>query len=129
MKIINNNMKWIMLVSGALTFTMIFAAISPQAALQTTFGASLNDPLADLVVRSWGALITLQGAMLIYAAYKPAYRPLVLSVAGLGKLFFVSLVLMYGYGQQAMLTVIFDSLMVVIYASYLMSVRSRGPVS
>ena len=112
-----------MLVSGVLTCSMIFAAISPQAALQTTFGAKLDGPLADLVVRSWGMLITLMGAMLIYAAFNPVYRKLVLTVAGLGKLFFIILILTYGYTQQAMLTVIFDSLMVLIYLSYLLTAR------
>jgi hypothetical protein len=28
------NMKWIMIVSGALTLTMLYAAIAPQAALR-----------------------------------------------------------------------------------------------
>ena len=32
------NMKWIMIVSGALTCTMIYALVAPQAALRTTFG-------------------------------------------------------------------------------------------
>ena len=36
------NMKWIMIVSGALTCTMLYAAIAPQAALRTTFGGSLE---------------------------------------------------------------------------------------
>ena len=30
--------EWIMLVSGALTCTMLYAAIAPQAALRSTFG-------------------------------------------------------------------------------------------
>ena len=33
-------MKWIMLLSGVLTSTMIYAAIAPDAALQSTFGES-----------------------------------------------------------------------------------------
>ena len=57
--------KWIMLVSGALTCTMVYAAIAPQAALRATFGETLQGPLAEIVVRNWGALITLMGAMLI----------------------------------------------------------------
>jgi hypothetical protein len=32
------NIKWIMLVSGTLTCTMVYAAIAPQAALRATFG-------------------------------------------------------------------------------------------
>ena len=61
------SIKWIMLVSGALTCTMIYAAIAPQAMLRSTFGESLEGPLAELVVRNWGALIFLVGAMLIKA--------------------------------------------------------------
>ena len=47
-------------------------------------------------MRNWGALITLVGAMLIYGAFNPAMRPLVLTIAGLSKLIFIGLVLAYG---------------------------------
>ncbi|MEQ1757872.1 MAG: hypothetical protein ABL986_06100 [Vicinamibacterales bacterium] len=65
---LSRSMKWIMLVSGALTCTMIYAAIAPQAALQGTFGDALQGPVAEVVVRNWSVLITLMGAMLIYGA-------------------------------------------------------------
>ena len=66
MRLSDTHIKWIMLVSGALTCTMIYAFIAPQAALTSTFGAALEGPVANVVVRNWGALITLVGAMLIY---------------------------------------------------------------
>ena len=91
MTVIVDKIKWIMLVAGVLTCTMIYAAIAPQAALRGTFGETLQGPLADIVVRNWGVLITLVGAMLIYGAYRPAVRPLVLMVAGLSKLVFIVL--------------------------------------
>ena len=69
MNIINSNMKGIMILSGALTFTMIFAAISPQAALDSMFGENITGPLAEIIVRNWGALIALVGGMLIYGAF------------------------------------------------------------
>jgi hypothetical protein len=50
---------------GALTCTMVYAAIAPQAALRSTFGTTLEGPLAEVLVRNWGALIALVGAMLI----------------------------------------------------------------
>jgi hypothetical protein len=53
-------MKWIMLVSGALTCTMVYAAIAPQAALRSTFGESLEGPLAEIIVRNWGGLVILK---------------------------------------------------------------------
>ena len=111
--------KWIMLVSGALTCTMIYAAIAPQAALRSTFGDTLEGPLAEIVVRNWGVLITLVGAMLIYGAYKPPVRRLALSVAGLSKLVFIVLVLSQGsryLGQQAGIAVAVDAVWVVFSA-------------
>jgi ABC-type Fe3+-siderophore transport system permease subunit len=125
-------MKWIMLVSGVLTSTMLYAAISPQAALTSTFGASLEGPLAEIVVRNWGALIALVGAMLIYGAYNPANRPLILIVAGMSKLIFISLVLAYGQqylGQQMGPVIAIDSVMVMLYVTYLIAVsRGQSPI-
>jgi hypothetical protein len=121
------NMKWIMIVSGALTCTMIYAVVAPQAALRTTFGESLEGPLAEIVVRNWGALIALVGGMLIYGAYHPPVRPLVLTVAGLSKLVFIGLVVAHGpqYFGRVGLSIGIDLVMVVLFASYLIGVR-RG---
>ena len=88
--------KWIMLVSGVLTCTMIYAFIAPQAALQANFGASIDGPLVQIVVRNWGALIALVGAMLIYGAYAPVHRRLILTVASVSKAIFISLILIHG---------------------------------
>ena len=77
-----DHIKGLMLLAGALTSTMLLAAIAPHLALQATFGDTVQGPLAELVVRSWGALVALVGAMLVYGAYHPAQRPLVLVVAG-----------------------------------------------
>ena len=121
-------MKWIMLVSGALTCTMLYAAIAPQAALRSTFGETLEGSLAEIVVRNWGALIALVGAMLIYGAYDPPGRPLILTVAGLSKLIFIGLVLSKGgqyLGHQAGLAVVIDLLMVALFIGYLVGVRRR----
>jgi hypothetical protein len=93
---VNARMKWVMLVSGVLTCSMIYAAVAPQAALRSTFGETLEGPLAEIVVRNWGTLIALVGAMLIYGAFNPRSRPLVLIVAGLSKLIFIALVLTHG---------------------------------
>jgi hypothetical protein len=82
MNIVANHIKWIMLASGVLTCTMVYAAIAPQDALRATFGETLDGPVADIVVRNWGVLITLVGAMLIYGAFNPTVRTFALTVAG-----------------------------------------------
>jgi len=120
--------KWIMLVSGALTFTVIYAAIAPQAALASTFGATLEGPVAEIIVRNWGVLIALVGSMLVYGAYNPPVRGLVLAVAGLSKVTFISLVLVYGkafLGHQAGISVAVDSVMVLLFLGYFIATH-RG---
>ncbi|MBD1208039.1 MAG: hypothetical protein H9535_06405 [Ignavibacteria bacterium] len=126
------NIKWIMLVSGVLTCTMIFPALAPQAALLATFGATLPEhPLTEIVVRNWGALITLVGAMLIYGAYNPINRSFILAVAGMSKVIFIGLVLVFGsqYLDKAGIAVVFDSIVVVLYFVYLMGVRQKQGVA
>ena len=121
-----NAIKWVMLISGALTCTMVSAAIAPQAMLRSTFGESLEGALADLVVRNWGALIFLVGAMLIYGAFNAAVRPLVLLVAAASKVVFIALVLSNGsrYLQtQAGISIAVDSVMVLIFLAYLLTRR------
>jgi hypothetical protein len=122
------NIKWIMLVSGILTCTMIFPALAPQAALLATFGATLPEhPLTEIVVRNWGALITLVGAMLIYGAYNPINRSFILLVAGVSKVIFISLVLIFGsqYLGKAGVAVGFDSVVVLLYFAYLLGIRQK----
>ena len=120
------SIKWIMLVSGVLTCTMVYAALAPQAMLRSTFGESLEGPLADLVVRNWGALIFLVGAMLIYGAFNATVRPLVLVVAAASKIVFIALVLSNGsrYLQtQAGISIAVDSVMVLVFLAYLVTRR------
>jgi hypothetical protein len=124
------NMKWIMIVSGVLTCTMIYAAVAPQAALRSTFGETLEGPLAEIIVRNWGALIALVGAMLIYGAFNPGSRPLILTVAGLSKLVFIGLIFTYGMqflGQQAGIAITIDLVIVALFACYLAAVHRAGP--
>src|SRR5215470_8312758 len=118
------NIRWIMVVSGILTATMVYAAIAPEAALRSTFGETLDEPLAKIIVRNWGALIALVGGMLIYGAFRPAVRSLVLIVAGISKAIFIGLVLSEGtryLSQQAGVAVAIDSVMVVLFAWYLLA--------
>ena len=126
MSFVAGNIKWIMLMSGALTCTMVYAVVAPQAALRSTFGETLEGPLAEIVVRNWGALITLVGAMLIYGAFNPQVRSLALTVAGASKLVFAALVLSQGgryLGHQAGIAIAIDLVWVALFACYLLGAR------
>ena len=132
MNLIITKMKWIMLVSGILTCTMLYAAIAPQAALNSIFGASIEGPLAEIVVRNWGVLGTIVGAMLIYGAYHLPSRPLVLTVAVVSKLIFITLLLTYGrqfLGGQTIVTLLFDLVAIALFFAYLISARSNRSLS
>ena len=124
---IDTKIKWIMLVSGVLTCSMFYVAIAPQAALNRMFGDTLEGPLAEIIVRNWGALIGLVGVMLIYGAYDPPGRPMILTVAAVSKLIYIGLVLTYGgkYLSKAWLSVGSDSLEVALFLLCLIHLR-RG---
>lgn len=119
MPFIARHTRLILLISGVLTCTLLYAAVAPQAAVLSMFGATLAEgALVEIVVRSWGLLIALLGAMLIYAAFRPVLRPLVLSVAGLSKLFFVGLLLVLGgeFLTKTWSMIAIDGLAVLLYA-------------
>jgi hypothetical protein len=122
-------MKGIMLVSGALTCTMLYAAIAPQAALRGTFGDTLEGPVADIVVRNRGVLIGLVGAMLIYGAFNTAARPLILTVAGLSKVTFITLIMVVGrphLDNQAGIAVVADLIQVGLFIAYAIAMRGAA---
>ena len=125
------HIKWIMLLSGVVTCTMVYAAIAPSAALELMFGESLSGPLAEIIVRNWAALITIVGVMLVYGAYHPASRGLILAVACVSKAIFVGLILSAGaqYLDKAGVSVAFDAIVVAVFCLYFLGMRrgrSRG---
>ena len=114
--------KTIMLVSGVLTCSGFYALFAPQAAVAGTYGAALDGPIADVIVRNWGALIGTIGLMLIYGAYRPAVRPLVLTAGAGSKLVFISLVLSHGsrfLAQPVRVSLAVDLLMVGLFLVWL----------
>jgi len=121
--LIVKNIKWIMLIAGLSTCSMIIAVIAPQNMLMGLFGVTLTEPLANIVVRSWGFLIGLMGLLLIYGAFRSEVRSLCIVIVGLSKIGFILLVLLYGaqYLDVAKLTLIFDGIVVGILGLYLLA--------
>lgn len=121
--------RWFMLFAGLLICTTVYAAIAPEAALLSTFGEGLDGPVAGVVVRNWGVLVTLVGLMLIWGAFDRAVRPLVLTVAAASKLVFILLVLAEGsrfLGYGAGIAIALDAVWVVLFVAYLAATR-RAP--
>ena len=121
--------KWGMLIGGLLTCTTFYAALAPQAALASMYGEAVTlSDLTEIIVRNWGVLITLVGAMLIYAAFHPPVRGMALSVAIVSKLAFIGLTLWLGQRfltQQAGIVLAVDAAMVALFVVFLLSGR-RG---
>ena len=114
-----------MLFAGMLTCSMIFAVFAPEIMLINMFGETLTEPLAQVIVRSWGFLIFLVGTLLIYGAFKAEYRNLVIVISSLSKLMFILLIVIYGsqYIEKSLLTIVLDSTLVIVFAFYLVKVN------
>jgi hypothetical protein len=127
MQLIVRHIRSIMVLSGILTSSMVYAALAPQAALSAMFGDTLAGPLAEIIVRNWGALVALVGLLLIHGAFNPAARRVALVIAGASKLIFIGLVLTYGrpfLGGQAGLAVALDAVFLGLFAVYLLASRT-----
>lgn len=126
MALLVDNMQWVLVAAGVLTFTMIQAVFAPRATMRAFFGEAPESPVADLLMRNWGALVAAGGVLLIYAAFNPAIRPPVLIYVGAGKLVFIALVLMQGGAflrKQAGIAIIVDGVMVALFAAYLLATQ------
>ena len=123
MNLIIKNIKWIMLLSGVLTSTLFYAFIAPEAALMFTFGDTFSGPLAEIIVRNWGALVGMLGVSLIYGAFRPANRSLILIMAGFSKVVFMGLLLSIGrqYLATAGLSIAIDTVFVLLFIAYLIA--------
>jgi hypothetical protein len=127
LNIIEVSIKPVMLVSGILTSTMIYAAIAPAAALNSMFGETLSGPLAELLVRNWAILITLVGLALIYGAFHPAARNLALGIAVVSKLAFIGLVLAYGFANSsAGISILIDAVFAAAFVAFLISGNTQS---
>ena len=120
------NIKWIMLFFGVITCTTFFAVIAPQDALLNMFGSNLTEPLANLLVRSWGFLVFIMGALLIYGAFNEETRLLCIITAGVSKVGFLLLIMIFGtnYIETLWVTAAFDTFVILILTNYVISSKN-----
>ena len=128
MMMVVKHIKWIMLLAGLTTCSTLIAVFAPEEALMNLFGASLTEPLANVVVRSWGFLVFLMGALLIYGAFRPESRMLCIVTAGLSKIGFLLCIALFGsdYADALRITVIFDSAVVAVLAVYVIASKDTA---
>lgn len=122
MEFVVSGFKWVMLAGGLITFSMLQALFVPRNAFLALLGEAPEGPLALLLARNWGVLIALTGAMLIWGAFHPEVRPMVLIVAGTSKLAFIGLVLSHPpFRRKAVLPLVVDGTLVALFAAYLIA--------
>ena len=114
-----------MLITGLVTCSMFQAFLFPENGLIMLFGASIDGPIAEIVVRNWGALIGIVGLLLIFGAFKPHSRPLILVLGIVSKITFIGLILTYGndYLETAGSAIVFDSIAILLFLIYLIHNR------
>ena len=118
--------RWIMLLSGLLTCTMLYAVVAPHQVLLSNFGTMFTGPAVEVVVRNWGALVVISGLFVIYAASRPKLRAPALVISGAGKLVFIALALLYArdlLDGPLGVPLAVDSVVVVLYLLCLLVVR------
>ncbi|MFK7862781.1 MAG: hypothetical protein AB8B95_01000 [Pseudohongiellaceae bacterium] len=127
MSLLNAQIKWIMLVSGVFTCSMFLALFAPTSGLEMLFGQQvLEQPYTEIVVRNWGGLIGMVGALLIYGAFKTHSRNLILVIAAGSKSVFIALNLIWGldYLSTSIAAIVLDSICVILYVLFLIGQRS-----
>jgi hypothetical protein len=136
MKLINAQIKWIMIVSGLFTCSMFLALIAPAAGLEMLFGGSLiqtdaigssilDEAFVQIVIRNWGALIGMVGLLLIHGGFKAHSRYLILIIAAVSKSVFIALNLIIGseYLSTSIIAIVLDSVFILLYVLYLLDNR------
>ena len=129
MHLLRRSIKWVMLIAGLLTCSMFYAVVAPEASVISNFGQPIEGPVGQIIVRNWGALIGLMGVLLIYGAFREEVRTVALLVAGTSKLVFIALVLTLGQPFlqfQVGVSVAVDTIMVVLFATYLIAQRASA---
>lgn len=124
MELINTYINVILFVIGALTCTLVFQAALPQVALRASYKIKTSDPLVLFLARSAAIPVVMIGALLIWASYDETLQYAVVVAAAIGKVAFVSAILMHWSetGRPFLTTIIVDSFSAILLTLYLVSV-------
>jgi len=116
----------VLYVTGAVTVTPLLQYFLPALNLGLS-GLAVGDEAGLLFARHWGLMAACFGALLIYAALRPAHRNPIVCAAMAEKAGLVVLIIM-GWNNPALaglhVAAVFDGVCVLVYAAYLL--RSRN---
>ena len=111
----------ILLITGLATAGVLVVFMAPVSVLKVLFGQAPSDALSLFIVRHWGLLVALVGALLIYAAYHAEVRVPTLIVAIVEKAALVLGVLISPFRQRptVLAMALADACMSAVYVMYL----------
>lgn len=113
--------RWVMLVGGLLTSSMWLAVFAPQLGLRLLVGEAPSGALPTMLARMFGLMVGINGLMLIWGAFHPEARPVVLLYAIAGKAAFVAIVASNpDWRPKAMFGLAVDSVLVLLFGAYLL---------
>jgi hypothetical protein len=115
------HIELILLTTGVATACALPLCLAPVTAMQIIFGQAPSDPITLNLARHWGLLIFCFGILLIYAAYHPEVRTIVLTLATLEKAAFATGVFTSPWRRRplALFMALADAAFAALYLMYL----------
>ena len=110
----------ILIVTGALTATMLAQFVAPSWILRLAYGEVPTGVVSIALARHWGLLLFCVGALLIYSAFYQPLREAAVVLAAVEKAGFVALFGTSLYQRpMALIMAVGDAVMVLVFVFYL----------
>jgi hypothetical protein len=115
------HIELILLITGLATAGILVVFVAPVPVMKLLFGQAPSDGLSLLIIRHWGLLVCLVGALLIYAAYHAEVRVPTLIVAIVEKVALVLGLLISPFRRRptVLAVALADAGMSAVYLKYL----------
>jgi hypothetical protein len=119
--VITSNIEAILIVTGALTATMLAQFVAPAWLVRHTYGKAPSGSVSIALARHWGLLLFCVGMLLVYAAFHPPLREPAVVLASVEKAGFVACVFGTSLRQHPIAAIMAagDAIMVLVYVLYL----------
>jgi hypothetical protein len=115
------HIELILLITGLATAGALVVLLAPARMMKMLFGQAHSDVLSLLIARHWGLLVSLVGALLIYAAYHAEIRVPAMVLAIAEKVPFVLSLFMSPFRSRpaVLIMALADAGMAAVYLVYL----------
>jgi len=118
--VITSNIQVILIVTGALTATMLAQFVAPSWILRHAYGEIPTGAVSIALARHWGLLLFCVGTLLIYSAFYQPLREAAVVLAAVEKAGFVALFGTSLYRRpMALIMAVGDAVMVLVFVFYL----------